>query len=83
MWSLKKMIQMNYVQNRNRPTDIEDKLMVTKGERGWGEINQEFGINRYTLLYIKQINNKDLLYSTGNYTQCFVISYKGKESEKK
>ena len=31
-------------------------------------------INIYTLLYIKQITNKDLLYSTGNYTQCFVYS---------
>ena len=28
------------------------------------------------------INNQDLLYSTGNYTQYFVITYKGKESEK-
>ena len=27
------------------------------------------------------INNQDLLYSTGNYTQYFVITYKGKESE--
>ena len=27
--------------------------------------------------------NKDLLYSTGNYTQYLVITYKGKESEKK
>ena len=46
-------------------------------------INQEFGINIYTLLYIKQITNKDLPYSTGNYTQYFVITYKGKESEKR
>ena len=29
-----------------------------------------------------KIDNKDLLYSTGNYTQYFVITYKGKESEK-
>ena len=29
----KKMIEMN-LQNRNRFTDIENKLMVTKGERG-------------------------------------------------
>ena len=30
----KKMIQMNlYLQNRNRLTDIENKLIVTKGER--------------------------------------------------
>ena len=30
----------------------------------------------YTVLYIKQITNKDLLYSTRNYTQYFVITYK-------
>ena len=30
----KKMIQINYLQNRNRLTDIENKLMITKGERG-------------------------------------------------
>ena len=40
-----------YLQNRNRLTDIENKLMVTKGESGGG-INWEFGINCYTLLYI-------------------------------
>ena len=32
--------------------------------------------------HIKQINNKDLLYSTGNYIQYLVINYNGKESEK-
>ena len=42
----------------------------------------EIGIDIYTLLCIKQITNKDLLYSTGNSTQCLVIIYKGKESEK-
>ena len=33
-----------------------------------------------TLLYIKQINNKDLLYSTGNYIQYLVITYKERET---
>ena len=28
------------------------------------------------------MNNKDLMYTTGNYIQKFVITYKGKESEK-
>ena len=32
-------------------------------------IKQEFGININTLQYVKQIMNKDLLYSPGNYTQ--------------
>ena len=30
----------------------------------------------------KQINKKDLLYSTGNYNQCLKITYNGKESGK-
>ena len=47
-----------------------------------GGINQEFEINIHTLLYIKQIINKDLLYSTGNSTQYSVITYMGKEYEK-
>ena len=69
------------LQNRNRLTDIEKKLMVTKGET-WGGINLEFEIKIYTLLYVKQINNKGLLYSTGKYSQYHIINYKGKESEK-
>ena len=35
-----------YLQNRNRVTDVENKLMVTKGERRGG-MNQEIGIDRY------------------------------------
>ena len=31
---------------------------------------------------MKYINNKDLLYSTGNYTQNLIIIYNGKESGK-
>ena len=54
-----------------------------KRGKGQGGINQEIGSNIYMVLYIKQIANKDLLYSTGNYTQYFVITYKRKESEKK
>ena len=40
------------------------------------------GINRYTLLYTKRINNKDLVYSSGNYFHYLVTPYNGKESEK-
>ena len=39
-------------------------------------------INRYTLLYIKQVINKDLLYSTENSAQYSVITYMGKEFRK-
>ena len=47
-----------------------------------GGINQEAGINIYTLLCKKQIANKDLLQSTGNDTQSYVITYKEKASGK-
>ena len=53
----------------------------TRGERGRG-INWEIGIDIYTLLYTKQITNKDLLYSIGNSTQYPVMTYMGKESKK-
>ena len=53
-----------------------------QGEGVEGGKDWNFGISRCKLMYIGWINNKDLLYSTGNYIQYFVITYKGKESEK-
>ena len=47
-----------------------------------GRDNQEFGINTYTLLHIKQIINRDLMQSAANSTQYSVVTYMGKESEK-
>ena len=42
------------LQNRNRLTDVENKLVVSKWDsRGCGEIIEEFEINTSTLLYIK------------------------------
>ena len=54
--------------------------MVTRGEGGG--INWEIGIDIYTLLYIKQITNKDPLYSTENSTQYYIMTYMGKEPKK-
>ena len=42
---------------------------------GKGEgIVREFGMIMHTLLYLKWITNKDLLYSTGNSAQCYVAA---------
>ena len=48
------MVKRNFIQNRNRPIDVENKFMVTKGEMR-ARINLEFGINIliYIILYIK------------------------------
>ena len=48
-----------------------------KGRKDW-----EFGISRCKLLCIEWINNKVLLYSTGNYIQYPVINHNGKECGK-
>ena len=74
-------MKLTYKIKTETDSQTQKTNMVTKGERGGG-INQEFGINRYTLLSTKQINNKVLLYSTGNYIQYLVITYNGKESRK-
>ena len=39
------------------------------------EIVREFGIDMYTLLYLKWITNKDLLYSAGISTQGYVAAW--------
>ena len=65
------MIQ-TYLQNRNRLTDLENEFMVPGG-RAVGGTDWEFGIDMYTLLYLKYITNKDLLHSTGNSAQYSVI----------
>ena len=64
-----------YLQSRNRDTEVENKHMDTKptGKRGDGT-NWEIGMNIYTLLYIQQTTNENLLYSTGNSTQCSVVT---------
>ena len=52
-----------------------------QGGKGGG-ISWKIGIDTCTLLHIKQITNKDLLYSTDNSTQYSVMAYMGKESKK-
>ena len=46
-------------------------------ERMGGEENREFGNDMYTLLYLKWITNKDLLYHTWNSAQCYVPAWMG------
>ena len=53
-----------------------------QGGKGGVGINWEIGTDICTLLYIKQVTNKDLLYSTGNSIQYAVMTYMGMESKK-
>ena len=77
------MTQMNPSMNGNRLTDIDNRLVVAKGEGFGGGMEWEVGISRCKLLYTGWINKKILLYSTGNYIQYPVINHNGKEYFKK
>ena len=55
------------MQGRNRDTDVENKRMDTKGGKwlvvdGGGVMNWEIGIDLYTLICIKWITKKNVLY---------------------
>ena len=57
--------------------------MLPGGRGGWGGIVREFGIDMYTLLYLKSIGNKYLLYSTGNSILCNNLNGKRIRKRKK
>ena len=61
-WNLEKQYRWTYLQSRNRDTDVENKLTDTTWERG-GWVNWEIEVDIHTLLYIKQITNKNLVYT--------------------
>ena len=74
MWNLKRpdTSKLN-LPNRNRLSLKRMKLWLPGGRMG-ERIVREFGLDRYTQLYVKWITNKDLLYSTGNSPQCYVVA---------
>ena len=58
---------------------MEKELAAARGQ-GWEEaIAQEFGVDMYTLLYLKLITNEDILCSTGNSAQSNVAAWVGEE----
>ena len=73
---------MNLFTKQKQSHGCRKQIYGYQGLRGEG-INWEIEIDIYTLLYVKQITNKNLLYSTVNYTQYSAMAQKGKESQKK
>ena len=52
----------------NRLTDMENRLVVAKGEWRGSGMDWEFGVNRCKLLHLEWLSNEALLYSTENHT---------------
>ena len=68
-WGEKKKKDTNELISKTETDSQTQKtdLWLSKGKGAGGGIDQ-VGVNSYTLLDVKQIINKDLLYSSGNYT---------------
>ena len=79
MWNLKydtnELIYKIEIESQMQKTNLHYQEGKRRGD--W-----EIGIDIYILLYIKQITNKNLPYSIGNYAQYPVVTYNGKEYEK-
>ena len=78
------MIQMNlFTKQKETYRYRKQTYSYQRGNMGGGGIYQELEMNIHTLLYIRQITDKDLLYSTGSCTQYSVLTYMRKESKKR
>ena len=73
------MTQMN-LSTKQKPTHRHrEQTCSCQGRGGYGGgMDWNFGISRFKLLHIEQINDKVLLHSTGKYIQYPVINHKGK-----
>ena len=79
MWNLKYDINELIYETETGTQTWRTDLCCQGG--GGGGMSWEFGISRCKLLHVEWINNKVLLYSTGNYIQYPVINHNGKEYE--
>ena len=68
------MVQMN-LSTEKKIMDLENRLVVAKGEEeGVGWIG-ELGVNRCRLLPLEWISNEMLLCSTGNYVWSLMMEH--------
>ena len=70
------MMQMN-LQSKKRFADFRNKFTVGRGQDDGEGIVRELGTDMCSLLCLKWITSKDLLYSTENSAQCHVIAWMG------
>ena len=77
MWNPKR----NDTNDLTYKTEIDSQTWRTRlwlpGEKIKERIIREFGMDMYTLLYLKWITNKNLQYSTWNSAQCYVAAWMG------
>ena len=80
MWNLKYDTNELIYKTETDSQTQKTKLWLPKGKGGWGGDKLEVW-DQQIQATIYKIDNKHLLYSTGNYIQCFVINHNGKGYE--
>ena len=75
-------MQMNFFTKQKDSQTWKTNLWLPKRKAGGRGINQEFGSNIYTQLYIKQINQQGPNVQHRELYSIFCNNYMGKESEK-
>ena len=68
------MISKKFLTKQKETQRLRNELMVARVAVGR---DRDFGKFMYTLLYLKWIASKDLLYSTWNSAQCYVPAWMG------
>ena len=65
---------MKFFTKQKQTHGLREQSYGYQTEGWWGRKDWKFGFDMYTMLYIKQITNRDLFYSTGNSAQYPVIN---------
>ena len=79
MGNLNRSDTNNLIYKTEIDTDLQNKLMVDRGEDSKIEIVREFGMDMHTPLYLKWKINKAVLYSTWNSAQRYIADWMGGE----
>ena len=81
MWNLK-YEKMSLFMKQKQTHRHREQTCSWQGGGGKGGMEWQFGISRCKLIHIGWINNKVVLYSTGNRIQRLVINHSGKTMKK-
>ena len=72
------MAQMNPSTEKKKTHRHREQTCGCQREGGKSRMDGEFRVSRYKLSHLEWINNKVLLYSTGNYIQSLGIDQDGR-----
>ena len=77
MWDVKRNDKNELTYETERDSETQRMNLQLWGIRMGEQIVRESGKAVYTLLYLRWITNKDLLYTTWNSAQCHVAAWMG------